>query len=125
MVSSWVCLLGYLSPIGKLCCCLVLAGAQIGGYGAFTPRAKVSADIRAIFNGIRPANYISRVDKRYDIVGGCVTRSLSNTTRVLPGRKRLPNRALYCTRAVRRRTHAVGVNSAADFTPLRPGRVSW
>ena len=80
-----------------------------------------------VVDGIRPANCISRAGKRCDIVGGCVTRSLSlsNTTRVLPGRKRLPNRALYCTRAVRWRTHAVGVNSPADFTPLSPGRVSW
>ena len=78
-----------------------------------------------LVEGIRPANYISRVDKRSDIVGGCVTRSLSNTTRVIPGRKRLPNRALYCTRAVRWRTHAIGVNSAAGFTPLSPERVSW
>ena len=81
--------------------------------------------MRYCINGIRPANYISRVDKRCDIVGGCVTRSLSNTARLLPSRKPLPNRALYCTRAVRWRTHAVGVNSPAGFTPLRLGRVSW
>ena len=73
---------------------------------------------------IRPANYISRLNKRFDIVGGCVTRPLLTAARVLPGRKRLPCRA-YCTGAVRRRTNAVGVSSAADFTPLSPGRVSW
>ncbi len=76
-------------------------------------------------DSIRPANYISRVDKRCDIVGGCVTRSLSTTARLLPSRQHLPNRALYCTGAVRKRNHSVGVNSAADFTPLSPGRVSW
>ena len=74
---------------------------------------------------IRPANYISREDKRHDIVGGCVTRSLSTTAALLPSRQPLPNRALYCTGAVRKRNHSVGVNSAADFTPLSPGRVSW
>ncbi len=94
-----------------------------GNTGAY-PEFCVWVSFGYVFR-IRPANDISRVDKRCDIVGGCVTRSLSNTTRVLPGRKRLPNRVLYCTGAVLRRIHAVGVSSAADFTPVRPERVSW
>ena len=99
----------------------------IGGSSAETESRDWGHQYRCkgVFKRIRPANYISRVDKRCDIVGGCVTRSLSTTARLLPSRQPLPNRALYCTGAVRGRIHAVGVNSAADFTPDSPRRVSW